>query len=77
MATYSTSTLSVGSHSITAVYGGDTNFAGSTSSTLTQTVNAAPAVPEFPSLILLLPFMMATLLTAIVYKRKHPASSKR
>lgn len=41
-ATYSTSTLSAGSHSITAVYGGDTNFAGSTSSPLTQKVNAAP-----------------------------------
>ncbi len=34
----STSTLSIGSHSITAVYGGDTNFTGSTSGALTQTV---------------------------------------
>jgi hypothetical protein len=41
-ATYSTSTLPVGSHSIIAVYGGDTNFAGSISSALTQTVDAAP-----------------------------------
>ncbi len=40
-ATFSTSTLAVGGHSITAVYGGDTNFTGSTSSTLTQTVNQA------------------------------------
>jgi len=40
-ATYATSSLSVGSHSITAVYGGDANDAGSTSSTLTQTVNSA------------------------------------
>jgi len=38
-ATYSTSLLSTGSHSITAVYGGDTNFAGSTSTALMQTVN--------------------------------------
>src|SRR5207302_7043294 len=38
-ATFSSSTLSVGSHSITVVYGGDSNFTGSTSSTLTQTVN--------------------------------------
>jgi hypothetical protein len=38
-ATYSTSSLSTGSHSITAVYGGDANFAGSTSAALTQTVN--------------------------------------
>jgi hypothetical protein len=40
-ATFSTSILSVGSHSITAVYGGDSNFNGSTSSSLTQTVNKA------------------------------------
>ena len=37
--TLSTSALSVGSHSITVVYAGDTNFTTSTSSTLTQTVN--------------------------------------
>jgi hypothetical protein len=36
-----TSTLSAGSHSITAVYGGDTNNATSTSNTLTQEVNQA------------------------------------
>ena len=40
-ATYATSALSVGDHSITAVYGGDTNFAGSTSSPVTLTVKAA------------------------------------
>ena len=40
-ATYTTSTLSVGSHTITAVYSGDSNFAGSTSSALTQTVTQA------------------------------------
>jgi hypothetical protein len=39
VATFATSTLSVGSHSITAVYGGDGNFNTSTSSILTQTVN--------------------------------------
>jgi hypothetical protein len=37
----STSTLSIASHSITAVYSGDTNFETSTSSTLTQTVKKA------------------------------------
>ncbi len=42
MATYSTSMLPVGNHSITAVYGGDTNFASSTSSASTQTVDATP-----------------------------------
>ena len=38
-ATFTTSTLTTGSHSITAVYGGDTNFAGSTSAVLVQNVN--------------------------------------
>jgi hypothetical protein len=33
------STLTVGSHSITAIYGGDANFKGSTSAALTQVVN--------------------------------------
>lgn len=33
------STLAVGTHTITAVYGGSTDFGGSTSSPLTQTVN--------------------------------------
>jgi Bacterial Ig-like domain (group 3)/Right handed beta helix region len=38
-ATFSTKSLSVGAQSISAVYSGDTNNAGSTSSTLTETVN--------------------------------------
>jgi hypothetical protein len=37
-ASLTTSTLAIGSHSITAVYSGDSNFTGSTSSTLTQVV---------------------------------------
>jgi Leucine-rich repeat (LRR) protein len=41
-ATYSTSALSSGTHFITAVYGGDGSFAGSTSATLTQTVSGFP-----------------------------------
>jgi Bacterial Ig-like domain (group 3) len=40
-ATFFTSSLSVASHSITAVYGGDSNYNGSTSPALTQTVNKA------------------------------------
>jgi len=36
-------TLAAGSHSITAVYSGDTNMAGSTSAALSQQVNAAPS----------------------------------
>jgi photosystem II stability/assembly factor-like uncharacterized protein len=39
--TFNTSALAVGSHSITAVYGGSSSFATSTSSILTQTVNTA------------------------------------
>jgi Bacterial Ig-like domain (group 3) len=41
VATYTTSSLAVGQHSITAVYGGDANNAGGTSLVLNQTVNAA------------------------------------
>jgi hypothetical protein len=37
-ATFSTASLSIGSHSITGVYGGDGAFQGSTSAALTQTV---------------------------------------
>jgi hypothetical protein len=42
-ATFTTSTLAVGTHSITGVYLGDSNNTGSTSLVLTQTVNA----PDF------------------------------
>jgi hypothetical protein len=38
-ATFTTSTLAIAAHSITAVYGGDTNCNGSTSAIVTQTVN--------------------------------------
>ena len=41
MATLSTSSLAVGSHSITAAYSGDNNFDPSTSSVVTQTVQQA------------------------------------
>ena len=41
VATLSTSSLGVGSHGITAVYGGDTDFSTSTSAALTQVVNQA------------------------------------
>ena len=40
-ASFSTSSLAVASHTITAVYNSDTNFTGSTSSTLAETVNHA------------------------------------
>jgi hypothetical protein len=44
-ATFMTSALSTGDHSITAVYGGATNFSGSTSSVLTQTVGGSNDPP--------------------------------
>src|SRR5205807_1527965 len=37
--TLTTSALDAGTHSITAIYGGDANFTGSTSPILTQTIN--------------------------------------
>src|SRR2546430_8399150 len=40
-ATFITSGLTAGTHSITAIYSGDANFAGSTSPALMQTVNKA------------------------------------
>ena len=40
-ATFATSGLGTGAHSITAIYGGDTNFTGSTSAVLTQTIGKA------------------------------------
>ena len=44
VATYDTSDLSVGTHSITAVYSGDANFASSTSPIATLTVTKAGGV---------------------------------
>ncbi len=49
VATLTTSALSVGSHSITVTYGGDTNFSTSTSSTLTQTVNQSATTSSVAS----------------------------
>src|SRR5262249_39620870 len=40
-ATFTVSTLAIGGHTITAGYGGDTNLSGSTSASLSQTVNPA------------------------------------
>src|SRR5712692_3395052 len=42
IATLTTASLAVGAHSITASYGGDTNFNPSSSSALSQTVNKGP-----------------------------------
>jgi hypothetical protein len=44
VATYATTALPIGSASITAVYGGDANFSGSTSSAVTVVVSAAAPI---------------------------------
>ena len=49
MATLSTSSLSVGGHSITATYGSDTDYLGSLSATLAQTVNKDASVVSIVS----------------------------
>jgi len=50
-AIFSISNLSVGQHSITATYGGNSNFSGSTSPAITQTVNPPPlAIVTGPTL---------------------------
>jgi hypothetical protein len=45
VATFTTTTLAVGAHSITAAYGGSNAFDGSTSSVLTQSVLVTPPAP--------------------------------
>ena len=46
-ATFNTSSLALGGHSITAVYSGDSNFTGSTSTALSQTVvSVIPVTPN-------------------------------
>ncbi len=44
-ATFATNGLSVGSHTITAVYGGDASFKTNTSAALSQTVSTSPVTP--------------------------------
>jgi Bacterial Ig-like domain (group 3)/FG-GAP-like repeat len=43
-ATFSTSALTIGSHPITASFGGDSNYSSSASSVLTQVINKIPTV---------------------------------
>ena len=49
VASFTTSTLTVGAHRITAVYGGDTNFTASTSSSVLQTVHQASTTTTLTS----------------------------
>jgi uncharacterized membrane protein len=48
-AMYTTTVLGVGSHNITAVYGGDSNYTGSTSAVVAQTVNRATTTSSVAS----------------------------
>ncbi|MES2934906.1 MAG: Ig-like domain repeat protein [Pseudomonadota bacterium] len=48
-ASCSTTVLSVGSHGMTAQYAGNASYSPSTSSSLTQTVNAPPTAPSAPT----------------------------
>jgi hypothetical protein len=50
LAAFATSSLSAGSHVITATYGGDGNYLGSTSPGLTQIVNRVIVAPSFTNL---------------------------
>src|SRR5262249_54744430 len=47
-ATFTTSSLAAGSHSIVAMYGGDASFTGNTSAAVTETVSQPPSPPSGP-----------------------------
>ena len=65
-ASFSISTLALGSHSITAVYGGSTDFAGSTSPVLHQTVKQASSSSSLTSSLNPSTFRAAAKFTATV-----------
>ena len=49
LATFSTSTLAAGDHTVTAVYDGDASFAASSSNAVNVTINAPVLAPQRPS----------------------------
>jgi hypothetical protein len=67
--TFTTSNLSVGSHALTAVYGGDTNFTGSVSPVDTQTVTQAATTTTLTSApdpsVLGMPKVLTATVTAV------------
>jgi hypothetical protein len=65
-ATFASSALAVGTHSITAVYSGDTNFVTSTSSSLTQTVNKTSSTTTLVSSVNPSTFSQSVTFTATV-----------
>lgn len=66
-AQYSTSTLTLGSHSITAVYSGDSNYQSSTSPPLNQTVNMASTTVSVGSSANPSSYSQAVTFTATIY----------
>jgi autotransporter-associated beta strand protein len=66
VATFTAQSLSAGTHSITAVYGGDANFTTSTSAPLTQTVSSAETTIILTSSANPSVFSQAVTLTATV-----------
>src|SRR5581483_2919589 len=64
--TFTTSTLTVGTHAITAVYSGDTNFITSTSTAVLQTVNPGATTTALTSAPNPSVFGQAVLFTATV-----------
>jgi hypothetical protein len=77
VATLTTSSLSAGSHSISAVYGGDPNNAASTSSILVEVVNGLPvptsaqAIPTLSEAMLVLLAGLLAAATAFAQRRKR------
>jgi len=71
-ATFSTNTLSVATHSIVATYGGDGNFNGSASSTLSQVVNKAQTNTALTSSVNPSVFGQAVTFTATVTSAAPP-----
>jgi hypothetical protein len=65
-ATFSTSTLTIGNHSITAAYGGDTNFTGSTSAVFTQTISSGASTTTLASSVNPTVFGQSVTFTAMV-----------
>ena len=66
MATFTTSTLTIGTHSITAVYGGDSYNSGSTSSTVNQVIAAVTTTTTVASSLNPAQFGASVIFTATV-----------
>src|SRR5207342_1620340 len=74
-ASLTTSALTAGGHSITASYGGDANFAGSTSPSLSQTVSAASTATALTSSLDPSVFGQQVTLTATVSPSSGPTGT--